>query len=182
MRRLRSLALAAGLTLLAACHRGPQAASASRAAPSAPRAAAPRRSAANDTAGLVEAPSIGKSPLALQLEFAPETRPVAGAPLAIDLALIPSSPVATGTLTVAVDPAFAVAAADRAHTLPALGAGSVYRTRVAVIPAAPGVQTLELDLTLTDAAGTTQGRYALPLIVEAGAGAPAAAPASSPTP
>jgi hypothetical protein len=51
-----------------------------------------------------------------------------------------------------------------------------------VIPAVPGVQTLELDLTLTDAGGTTQGRYALPLIVAAGVGAAAAAPASSPTP
>jgi len=163
--------------MLAACHRGPQATSAARATHSAEQASARRRAVAKDTLGLVEAPRIGKGTLALQVKFAPETRPVAGEPLVIDLALIPANSASAGTLAIVADPAFSVAAADRSRPLPALGAGSAYRTRVVVTPAATGVQTLDLDLTLSDALGSTQGRYALPLIV---GGAPAsAAPASA---
>ena len=174
MRSLRSLALGVAVTMLAACHRGPQAQSVARATRSAEQANARRRAAANDTAGLVEAPRIGKGTLALKLKFAPETRPVAGAPVAIDLALIPTNSANTGTLTIVDDPAFSVAAAERSRALPALDGRVAYRTRVVVIPTAPGVQTLDLDLTLSDALGSTQGRYALPLIVgAAAAGAPA---------
>lgn len=153
--------------MLAACHRGPQAASAGHATPAPHPSARAPRAAADDIAGFVEAPSVGKSVLALKLEFSPEARPVAGTPLAIDLAVIPANSVGSGTLTVGADPSFVVAAAQHSRALPALGAGSAYRTRVLVTPTAPGVQTLELDLTLTDAAGSTQGRYALPLIVAA---------------
>ena len=179
MRSLRSLALGAGLTMLAACHRGPQAASAARSSQAAHPATRAHRPVVNDLAGFVEAPGIGKNRLALRLEFSPETRPVAGAPVVIDLALIPSAPVGAGTLTVVADPAFSVAAAERSRALPALDGRVAYRTRVVVTPIAPGVQTLDLDLALTDPAGTTQGRVALPLIV-GGAAAAASTPASVP--
>ena len=181
MRRLRSLALGAALAVLAACHRGPQATSAARARHTAAQASAARHALAKDTLGFVAAPRVGKATLALDVKFAPESRPVAGEPLTIDLALIPKNPENAGTLAIVVDPAFSVAAADRSRPLPSLGAGVAYRTQVVVTPTTPGVQVLDLDLTLTDALGSSEARYALPLIVGGTATGTAAASAAAST-
>jgi len=164
MAKFRMLALVPAFAALAACHRGPKAGGAPPAAP-VRTASESARSIATATAGYVEAPSLAKSPPALRLKFAPQSRPTVGVPLTIDLAMIPPEAALAATINVAADPSFNVDPASRTITLPSLLPHTLYRRRITVTPTAAGVQALAIDVALSRASGIDQADFVLPLIV-----------------
>jgi len=180
MSQSRLLPLCAAVAL-AACHHGAQPPSGA-ATPAPVRPARPSGpSLAAQTAGLVEAPAISRSTGGVRLKFAPEARPMAGEPLTVDLALLPSVAADSATLAIGSSRHFTVVAADRQITLPALEANQVYRQSVDLTPAAPGVALLDVTVSLHRDANVEVREFALPLIVggAANAGGTAGAPADA---
>ncbi|MDP9088306.1 MAG: hypothetical protein M3O26_06175, partial [Pseudomonadota bacterium] len=139
MRTAKVLALCA-VAAIAACHKE----SATEAPPvqaAAPVAARKGPGAEQLTAGMVEAPSQGKSQLPVKLKFALEQRPAVGHVFDLTVALIPQIDAGSASIEVAGD-ALSVAPQMNRFDLPAVEAGQVYRQSIQVTPTAAGVLLL----------------------------------------
>lgn len=123
-------------------------------------------SAAELTAGMVEAASQGKSQLPVELKFDLKQRPTPGQALDIDIALIPQIDAGAANIQVTGGDGLTVAPATNQIDLPAVEAGQVYRQSVKVTPSADGVLLLSLTVSLKHDEMTESRAFSIPLIVE----------------
>ena len=137
----------------------------------APRVAAPPPvkkgpSAAELTAGMVEAAIQGKSLVPVQLKFDLVQKPTVGRPLDINLAVIAQIDASAAQIQVVGGDGMTIPAGTNQIDMPALEAGQVYRQSIKVNPNAEGVLLLNLTLTLKHDEITESQAFSLPLIVE----------------
>jgi hypothetical protein len=123
-------------------------------------------SAAELTAGMVEAASQGKSQLPVQLKFDLKQRPTPGQTLDIDIALIPQIDGGAADIQVTGGDGLSVAPGTNQIGFPAVEAGQVYRQSVKVTPISDGVLLLGLTISLKHDEMTESRGFSIPLIVE----------------
>ncbi len=133
---------------------------------SAPVVAKKGPSAADLTAGMVEAVSQGKSQLAVQLKFDLQQRPVLGQTLDIDLAVVPQIDAGGANILVTGGDGLTVFPGTGQIDLPAVQAGQVYRHSVKVTPTVDGVLLLSFNISLKHDEMTESRLFTIPLIVE----------------
>ncbi|MEO7207745.1 MAG: hypothetical protein ABI356_06060 [Steroidobacteraceae bacterium] len=126
----------------------------------------PGATAAEQTAGMVQAASQGKSTVPVELKFDIAQRPKVGQPLDINLALI--AQIAASPATIQVNGADDVSVAASAHQfdIPSEEPGEVYRETVSVTPNAEGVVLLGVTVTLKHDEIIDQRFFSIPLIAE----------------
>jgi hypothetical protein len=158
------------LAAASACHKDSGTSPPSTPAPkpriSVPIAAKKGPSAAELTAGMVEAASPGKSQLPIQLKFDVKQRPTSGQALDIDIALVPQIDAGAAGIQVTGGDGLTVAPGTNQIDLPAVEAGQVYRQSVKVTPTADGVLLLGLTISLKHDEMTESRAFSIPLIVE----------------
>jgi len=161
--------LLCAMLAVAACNRD----SASTAAPKPvaqikPKAAAPApgATAAEQTAGMVEAASQGKSLVPVELKFGIAQRPKVGQPLDIDLALIAQIPATSATIQVSGADDLAVAPAAKQFEIGAEEAGEVYKHTVNVTPNVEGVVLVGVTVLLKHDDAVDQRVFSIPIIAE----------------
>jgi hypothetical protein len=164
-----TLGILCAATALAACHRDaePQAS----AAPSAPRVTVPvvvkkGPTAAQLTAGMVEAASQGKSQLGVQLKFELPQRPMIGQPMDVNIAVLPQIDASSADIQVTGGDGLTVSAEDNQLKIPTVEAGQVYRQVVKVTPTTDGVLLLGLIVALKHDDMTESRVFSVPLIVD----------------
>ena len=133
-----------------------------------PKAAAPApgATAAEQTAGMVEAASQGKSLVPVELKFDIAQRPKVGQPLDINLALIADVAASPATIEVTATDDLSVAAGANQFDIPAVEAGQVYRQTVNVTPNAEGVVLLGVTVSLKHDEIVDQRVFSIPIIAE----------------
>lgn len=145
----------------------------SASAPAAPTQIKPRASIAKpsgtpaeQTAGMVQAASQGKSQVPVELKFDFSQRPKVGQPLEVNLALIAQISASPATIQVNGADDVAVAAGGNQFDIPAEEAGEVYRHTVSVTPGAEGVVLLGVTVSLKHDELTDQLAFSIPIIAE----------------
>jgi hypothetical protein len=157
------------LGLLSACHKDSETPLQPTPTPrvsSTPMIAKKGPSAAQLTAGMVEAASQGKSQLPVELKFDLKQRPTPGQALDIDIALIPQIDAGAAGIQMTGGDGLTVAPSTSQIDLPAVEAGQVYRQSVKVTPTADGVLLLGLTIWLKHDEVTESRAFSIPLIVE----------------
>jgi hypothetical protein len=163
------LLLTAAATL-SACNKDsnstPAATGVARTKPAAPAAAKAGPTAAEQTAGMVQAPTLGKSQVPVELKFDLPQKPKVGQPIEINVALIPQ--VAAGSVTLQVSGAddLTVASGAGQFDIPAAEAGEVYRQTLKVTPNADGVSLVGVTVSIKNDIGTEQRVFSIPIIAE----------------
>jgi hypothetical protein len=152
----------------AGCHRDNQPAPPPKPASNVAVPVAPQKgpTVAEQTAGMVEAASQGKSQLPIDLKFELPQRPTLGQALAVNVALVPQIDASAGAIEVAGGDGLSIAPGANRIDLPALESGHVYRHSVSVTPHAEGVLLLGLTLTLKHDEIVESRSFSIPLIVE----------------
>jgi hypothetical protein len=167
--RIQVLLLCA-VAALSACNRDPASPAASstvtRAKPKAPLAANSGPTAAEQTAGMVQAANQGKSQLPVELKFDLGGRPKVGQLLEINLALIPQIPGSPASIQVSEAEGLTVAAGTNQLDIPTAEAGEVYRQTVKVTPNAEGVLLVGVTVSLKHDEVTDQRAFLIPVIAE----------------
>jgi hypothetical protein len=160
--------MACALAGVSACHRktDPAPAPAPAARVVVPVAAKKGPTVAEQTRGMVEAVSQGKSQLPVQLRFELAQRPAVGQSLDINVAILPDIDASGADLVVASGEGFTVAPGGGQFELGAIEVGGVYRRTVKVSPTAPGVLVLNLTVSLKHDEMTESRAFSVPLIVE----------------
>jgi hypothetical protein len=123
-------------------------------------------SAAELTAGMVEAAGTGKSQVPVQLKFDLTQRPMLGQALDINIAVLPEIDANPADIQVAGGEGLTVAPGANPIDLSAVEAGQVYRQSVKVTPTAAGVLMLSLTVSLKHDEMTESRAFSIPLIVE----------------
>jgi hypothetical protein len=123
-------------------------------------------SAAELTAGMVEAASQGKSQLPIQLKFDLKQRPTLGKALDIDIALMPQIDASPANIQVSGGDGLTLSPGTAQIDLPAIEAGQVYRQSVQVTPTADGLLLLSLTVSLKHDETTESRGFSIPLLVE----------------
>jgi hypothetical protein len=133
-----------------------------------PKAAAPTApaTAAEQTAGMVEAASQGKSLVPVELKFDIAQRPKVGQPLDIDLALIAQIPASLATIQVSGADDVSVAPGATQFDIASEEAGEVYKHTVNVTPNAEGVVLLGVTVLLKHDEVVDQRVFSIPIIAE----------------
>jgi hypothetical protein len=152
--------MACAVAAASACHRNsdpPPPAPVARVV--APVAVKKGPSAADQTRGMVEAASQGKSQLPVQLKFELGQRPSVGQTLDVNVAILPDIVVVGGE-------GLTIAPGASQFELGAVEVGGVYRQVVKVSPAAAGVLLLNLTVSLKHDEMTESRAFSIPLIVE----------------
>jgi hypothetical protein len=133
--------------------------------PRAPVAPRPGATAAEQTAGMVQAAAQGKSQVPVELKFDITQRPKVGQPLDINLALIAQITASPATIQVSGADDVSVAGAKQ-FDIPAEEAGEVYRETVNVTPNAEGVVLLGVTVSLKHDEVVDQRVFSIPIIAE----------------
>ena len=128
------------------------------------------------TAGMVLAASPSRSAAVGELKFDIHSRPLAGVPLNIDMALLPAVDAPTLTLQLSGSDGLAITAGDESQSFTDVSRFSVYRKSATVTPAAEGVYFLTVVATFKNADSADVRSYSIPIISGAAAGAAAANP------
>jgi len=123
-------------------------------------------SAADLTAGMVEAAGPGKSQVPVQLKFDLTQRPMLGQALDINIAVLPEIDANPAGIQVTGGEGLTVAPGANPIDLSAVEAGQVYRQSVRVTPTAAGVLLLSLTVSLKHDEMTESRAFSIPLIVE----------------
>ena len=123
-------------------------------------------SAAELTAGMVEAATQGKSQLPVKLKIGLKQRPMLGQPLDIDIAVMPQIDAGAADIQVTGGDGLTVAPGSNQIELAAVETGRVYRQVVTVTPSLDGVLLLGLTLSLKHDEVTDSRAFSIPLIVE----------------
>jgi len=154
--------------LLAACHQdsssAPSAASAPH--PKAPLTAKAGPTAAEQTAGMVQAAVQGKSLLPAELKFDLPQRPKVGQSQEINLALIAQVPGNPATIQVSGADGLTVDPTASQVDIPATEAGEVYRHTVNITPTEEGVLLLGVKVSLKHDEVTDAKNFLIPIIAE----------------
>jgi hypothetical protein len=163
----RVLLLCAALSVTA-CHRDTGAAAPPKPAPHVrvPVVVKKGPTAAELTAGMVEAASQGKSQLPVQLKFDLAQRPTLGQSLDVNLAVMPQIDAGPADIKVTGGDGLTIAPGADAIDLPAVEAGQVYRQSVKVTPSSDGVLLLSVAVSLKHDEMTESRAFSIPLIVE----------------
>jgi hypothetical protein len=156
------------LAAASACHKDPGTPPPPKPTPhiSVPVVAKKGPTAAELTAGMVEAASQGKSQLPVELKFDLKQRPTPGQALDIDIALIPQIDAGAADIQVTAGDGLTVAAGTNQIDWPAVEAGQVYRQSVKVTPTGDGVLLLSLTVSLKHDEMIESRAFSIPLIVE----------------
>jgi hypothetical protein len=163
----RVLLLCAALSV-SACHRGTGAPAPPKPVPHVrvPVVVNKGPTAAQLTAGMVEAASQGKSQLPVQLKFDLAHRPTLGQSLDVNLAVMPQIDASPADIKVTGGDGLTVDPGANAIDLPAVAAGQVYRQSVKVTPSNDGVLLLSVSVSLKHDELTESRAFSIPLIVE----------------
>lgn len=166
-----------GLAALGGCQR--QSGGAPAPKPAASRAAAPlavRRgpTAEEQTAGMVEAATQGKSQTPVAVKFELLGRPVEGEPLEIAIALLPAEAAGPATVEVTGQDGLDVTPAQARIEFPSVEPATVYRHHIQLTPTRAGVYLLTLAVSLRHDQFVDSRVFSVPVIVAAGPAAPAA--------
>ncbi|HXP24866.1 MAG TPA: hypothetical protein VN891_03750 [Steroidobacteraceae bacterium] len=154
---------------VAACNRDSGSAPVAHAVSQAkPKPAAPKAdaTAAEQTAGMVQAATQGKSQVPVELKFDIAQRPKVGQPLDINLALIAQISASSASLQVTGADDVSVAAGANQFDIPSEEAGQVYRQTVNVTPNAEGVLLLGVTVSLKHDEIVDQRVFSIPIIAE----------------
>jgi hypothetical protein len=164
------LLLWAVVIAVTACNRDPGSAPAANAVshikPKAPLAPKPGATAAEQTAGMVQAASQGKSQVPVELKFDFAQRPKVGQPLDINLAIIAQIAASPATIQVTGTDDVSVAPGANQFDIPAEEAGEVYRATVNVTPNAEGVVLVGVTVLLKHDEIVDQRVFSIPIIAE----------------
>ncbi len=131
-----------------------------------PVAAKKGPSAAELTAGMVEAASQGKSQLPVELKFDLRQRPTPGQAVEIGIAVMPQIDANPASIQIAGGDGLTVAPGANQIDLPAVEAGQVYRQSLKVTPTKEGVLLLNLTVSLQHDDTTESRVFSIPLIVD----------------
>lgn len=164
------------LAVLSGCQRQSGDAPAPKPAPEvkvkAPVATQRGPTAEEQTTGMVEAATQGKSQTPVAVKFELLQRPMKGQPLEIAIALLPGEAAGSATLEVTAPEGLNVPAAEAQIAFPALEPAKVYRHSITLTPTAEGVFLLTLTVNLQHDQLMDSRVFAVPLIVAATATAP----------
>jgi hypothetical protein len=122
--------------------------------------------AAELTAGMVEAAGQGKSDLPVQLKFELQQMPTVGQPLDINVAVLPQIDANPADLQVTGGEGLTVAAAAAHIDLAAVESGQVYRHSFTVTPGTEGVLLLGVTVSLKHDDAIDTRAFSIPLIVQ----------------
>jgi hypothetical protein len=162
--------LLCAVAALSACNRdsspAPADNAATRAKPKAPSPAKAGPTAAEQTSGMVQAATQGKSQLPVELKFDLGARPKVGQVLEINLALIAQIPANSITLQANGADDLTVAPEVSQIDIPAEEADGVYRQTLKVTPNAEGVSLVGVTVSLKHDDITEQRVFSIPIIAE----------------
>ncbi|HEX4152646.1 MAG TPA: hypothetical protein VHY75_10625 [Steroidobacteraceae bacterium] len=131
------------------------------------------------TAGMVEAATQGKSQTPVALKFDLKQRPVQGHPLEIDLALLPGEAAGPATVQVSAPEGMQLSPDAAELEFPSVEPAQVYRRSIKLSPTAEGVFLLTLTVNLQHDQLMDTRVFSVPVIVGAGAASPAGAAGST---
>ena len=155
---------------LSACNRdsspAPPGNAATQVKPKAPAVVKTGPTAAEQTAGMVQAVAQGKSQAPVELKFDLSARPKVGQALQINLALIPQVPASPASIQVNGGDGITVDAGANQLDIPAAEAGEVYRKTVSVTPNAEGVLLVGVTVSLKHDEITDSKAFSIPIIAE----------------
>jgi hypothetical protein len=137
-----------------------------RPTPKAPVVAKSGPTAAQQTAGMVQAANQGKSQLPVELKFDLGGRPKVGQPLEINLALIAEITGSPAAILVSDADGLTVAPGANQFDIPSAEAGEVYLHTVKVTPNTEGVLLLGVTVSLKHDDVTDQRAFSIPIIAE----------------
>ena len=168
--RIQVLLLCAVAAALSACNRDsespPQNGGVAHVTSKAPVVARSGPTAAEQTAGMVEAANQGKSQVPVDLKFDLGARPKVGQMLEINLALIPQIAASPASIQVNDADGLTVAPGTNQVDIPSAEAGGVYRHTVKVTPNAEGVLLVGVTVSLKHDEITDQRAFSIPIIAE----------------
>jgi hypothetical protein len=121
--------------------------------------------AAEQTAGMVQAAGLGKSQLPVELKFDLAGRPKVGQVLEINLALISQISASPATIQVKDSDGLTPSGATQ-FDIPAEEAGEVYRQTLSVTPKTEGVLLVGVTVSLKHDDLTDQRAFSIPIIAE----------------
>jgi len=169
MTRIHVLLLCA-VTLLSACNKDSGSPAPSNAVarpkPKAPVVSKSGPTAAQQTAGMVQAANQGKSQLPVELKFDLGGRPKVGQPLEINLALVAQIDGGPAAIQVSDAEGLTVAPGASQFDIPSAEAGEVYRHTVKVTPNTEGVLLLGVTISLKHDDVADQRAFSIPIIAE----------------
>lgn len=122
--------------------------------------------AAELTAGMVEAVSQGKSQLAVQLKFDLRQKPTVGQPLDVDIAVMPQIDAGAAQVQITGGDGLSVLQGANQIELPNVQADQVYRQSFKVTPSAEGVLLLGVTISLKHDDVTESRAFSIPVIAE----------------
>ena len=170
MAHTKILLLCAAVLATSACNKDSGGASAvnlaARTKPKAPVAPKPGPTAAEQTAGMVQAASRGKSSVPVELKFDIAQRPKAGQPLDITLALVAQIDASAATIQLEGEQDVAVASDAGKFDIPTVQAGEVYRETVHVTPGAEGLAVLGVTVSLKHDDVVEQRAFSIPIFAD----------------
>jgi hypothetical protein len=134
--------------------------------PRTPAVVKPGATAAEQTAGMVQASSQGKSQVPVELKFDLSERPKVGQSLDINLALIAQISASPATIQVSGADDVSVAPGANQFDIPEEEAGEVYRHTVHVTPNAEGVVLVGVTVLLKHDEMVDQRVFSIPIIAE----------------
>ena len=165
--RSARFAVSCAVLAMAGCH-GENSQAPAVTAPLTRRAPAPVKKGPTpeeQTAGMVEAATAGKSAVPVELKFDLAQRPVAGRRVLLNLALLPQIPADTATIQVADSPGLQVEAVAADLTIAGVDPAGVYRREITVTPSGEGIFFLGLSVTLKHDELIETRAFTVPLIV-----------------
>ena len=158
-----------GTVLLAACHGDASNAPLAPARPVVKKAAVlgPGPSAAELTAGMVEAVTVGKSTLPVDVKYELARAPVIGQAFDVTIALMPHIEADPAVLVVTGSDALLLSPGSGPVEIPTVEPAQVYRLTVTLTPAVDGVQLLALKVSLKHDDAVETREFSIPIIVGA---------------
>jgi hypothetical protein len=168
LRIARSL-LVCAMAALGACHQDAAPPPVSSEAPQVKKAPALIKhgpSAAELTAGMVEAASAGKSQAPVDLKFELVQRPKVGQPLDINLALVPHVDAGAAAIQLIGAEGYTIAAGSNQFEIASMEADQVYRQTVNLTPTAAGVLIIAVSVALKHDEITDLKAFSIPIIAD----------------
>jgi hypothetical protein len=132
----------------------------------------PGPTAAEQTAGMVEAVTVGKSTVPVTVKFDLPARPMVGQPLEVSLAVLPRIGADSAVIAIEESAGWQLAPGSASISIPAVQPGQVYRQTVTVTPTAVGVQLLGLQVSLKHDEVSETRTFSVPVIVAPAGSAP----------
>ncbi|MDP9085098.1 MAG: hypothetical protein M3N50_15240 [Pseudomonadota bacterium] len=167
MKHARVLLLCA-VAAVSACHRDAGTPAASEPAPhiAVPVLAKKGPSVAEQTTGMVEAATLGKSTVQVEMKFALAHKPQIGQPLDLSIAVLPQIAASPATIQLAGVDGLELASGASHIELPSVEPGAVYRQTVTLTPTSEGVLLLGVTVSLKHEEITESRVFSVPLIVD----------------